>query len=206
MKRLIHNFLDIYFFCRQCISILQSDMNAALTRVPSTQNADLLLKTITTLLLGGFYKAPGSRLHLHPFEGVALPSSTVCQDVPCPPVDTVCHSTVASMVILSVQVSCQAGIKPPACTVVLTTVPSRVTVVVSVSGAEGSAVMIVTFAVAQCIACITGVFTRCQAIPERHGIWHVCPLKRLRTQHSVSSALKKEICNILYSKRSLLPN
>lgn len=120
--------------------------------------------------LGGSHKAPGSCLHLHLLEGVAFSSSSICQDVPCPPVDTVSHPTVAPTVISSIQVSCQAGIKPPACTIVLTAVPSCVTVVVSVSGAERSAIMIITFAVAQCIACITRVFPRCQTIPGRNNM------------------------------------
>lgn len=149
------------------------DMKAGLNRVMPTQkaNADLwltlqllllsFLSNSSQLSLGGPHKAPRPCLHLHPLEGVTLSSSSIRQDVPSPPVDTVGHATVAPPVIPSIQVSCQTGVEPPACTVVLTAVPSCVAVMVSVSGAEGSAVVIVTFAVAQCVTCITGVFPRC---------------------------------------------
>lgn len=125
----------------------------------------MFLWELSSWSLGCSYKVPGSCLHLHPLERVAFSGSSVCQDVPCPPVDTVGHPTVAPTVIPSIEVSCQACIKPPACTIVLTTVSSCITVVVSVCCAEGSAIMVITFAVAQCIACITRVLPRCQTIP-----------------------------------------
>lgn len=142
-------------------------MKAALSRVLSftvTKNitvVDMIICENCHHYLGCSNKVLGSRLHLHPLEGVAFSSSSVCQDVPRPPVDPVGHPAVAPTVIPSIQVSCQAGIEPPACTVVLTTVSTRVTVVVSVSRAEGSAVVVVTFAVAQCVACIARVLPRC---------------------------------------------
>lgn len=119
------------------------------------------LSSLSTLSLGGSRKAPRSRLHLHPLEGVTLSGSSVRQDVPSPPVDAIGHAAVAPTVIPPVQVSRQTGVEPPACAVVLTAVPSCVAVMVSVRGAEGSAVVIVTFAVAQCVTCVTGVFPRC---------------------------------------------
>lgn len=119
---------------------------------------------LLSLSLGWPDNVPGSCLHLYSLERIALSSSSVSQDVPCPPVDTISHSTVAPTVILSIQVSCQAGIKPPACTIILTTVSSCVTVVVSISSAKGSAIMVVTFAVAQGISCITRVLPSCQTI------------------------------------------
>lgn len=117
--------------------------------------------------LGCPNKVPGSCLHLHPLEGVAFSSSSICQDIPRPPVDTIGHPTVAPTVILPIQVSCQAGIKPPACTIVLTTISSCITVMISISRAEGTAIMVVTFAVAQSITCITRVLSCCQTIPGR---------------------------------------
>ena len=122
---------------------------------------------LSSLSLGWPDNVPGSCLHLYSLERVALSSSSISQDVPCTPVDTVSHPTVAPTVILSIQVSCQAGIKPPACTVVLTTVSSCVTVIVSVWSAEGSAIMVVAFAVAQGISCIARVLPSCQTIPGR---------------------------------------
>lgn len=120
-----------------------------------------LIVVIGSLALGCPHKVPGSCFHLHPLEGVAFSSPSICQDVPCPPVDAVGHPTVAPTVVPSVQVSCQAGIKPPACPIVMTTVSGCVAVVVSVGSAEGSAVVVVTFAVAQGISCITGVLPCC---------------------------------------------
>lgn len=182
-----------------------SDMKADLNIEISTQkaNADyiiitmlqhLLLSKWLSLSLRGSHKAPGSCLHLHPLEGVAFSSSPICQDVPCPPVDTISHSTVSSTVISAIQVSCQTGIKPPACTIILATVPSCVTVVVPVSSAEGSAIMIVTFAVAQCITCIARIFPGCETIPGGN-MWHICqmccdsfcpfkPMKMLFSSHN----------------------
>lgn len=150
----------------------QNDMKAGLPTQKA--NADLwltlrllllllltFLSSLSTLSLGGSHKAPRSCLHLHPLEGVTLSSSSIRQDVPSPPVDAIGHAAVAPTVIPPIQVSCQTGVEPPACTVVLTAVPSCVAVMVSVSGAEGSAVVIVTFAVAQCVTCVTSVFPRC---------------------------------------------
>lgn len=139
------------------ISILQSDTNGTFQ-----------LKHL--LPSGILQKGPWSRLHLHPFEGVALSSATVGQDVPCPPVNAVRHAAVAPVVIPAVQVGRQAGVKPPACAVVLATVAAGVAVVVSVCGAEGSAVVVVALAVAQRVARVAGVFPRCQPVPTTLSI------------------------------------
>lgn len=118
---------------------------------------------------GGSCKVPGSGLHLHPLEGVALPRPSVRQDVPRPPVDAVGHPAVAPAVETPVGVSRQAGVEPPAGAVVLAAVAGGVAVVVSVRRAEGPPVVIVAFAVAQSVARVAGVLPRRQAIPGRNG-------------------------------------
>lgn len=125
----------------------------------------------------GSPKVFGSRLHLHPLEGVPLPSPSICQDVPCPPVDPVGQTRVTATVISPVQVGCQAGVEPPACAIVLTTASRGVAIVVSVSSAEQSAIVVVALAVAQRVASITRVLVGCQTIPGRENVvtvWQTC--------------------------------
>lgn len=160
-------------------------MKADLNRVTSRQKSgwQSYYCELSCWSLGASYKAPGSCFHLHPLEGVTFSSLSVCQDVPCPPVDSISYPAVAPMIIPPIQVGRQAGVEPPACAIVMATVPTCVPVVVSVSGAEGSAIMIVSFAVAQCIACITRVFPCCQTIPGRNHMWHIGQMVATHLSH-----------------------
>lgn len=124
---------------------------------------------MTSSVLGRPRKVPGPRFHLHLLEGVAFSSASVRQDVPRAPVDAVGHAAVTAAVIPSIQIGCQTGVEPPAGAVVLTTVSCCVAVIVSVSGAEGSAVVVVPFAVAQGVPGITGVLPCCQTVPGWGG-------------------------------------
>lgn len=119
------------------------------------------------------HKTAGSCLHLHPLEGVALSSSSICQDVPCAPVDPVGYAGVTSTVIPSVQVRGEACVKPPSGTVILTTVSRDIPVIVFVCSAESSAIVVVALTVAQSIASITRILACCQAIPARDDMAHL---------------------------------
>lgn len=119
---------------------------------------------------------PGSSHHLHAFERISLPRTGISEDVPATPIDAICESAVAAVVVASVQVGCQTGVEPPAGAVVTGTASRSVAVMVAVVGAEGSAVVVVAFVVAQGVAGIPAIAFCCQAEPGDRTGWLKGPL------------------------------
>ncbi len=102
---------------------------------------------------------PRSSFHFNTLEWVSFPCAIVSQDIPGAPVDAICDAAVTPRIVASIEVSSQTGIKPPACTIITGTVTSSVAIMIPVICTESSAIVIVLFAVTECIASISMIIS-----------------------------------------------